>query len=133
MNLSFLRVSIWVYLAIFFLYLLGPLVIMSVTAFNSSAFPRMTPWECLTFQWFGELFQDQRILNGIKNSLISGAGTVVLSVAMGLAGALMLTQIWPKLRATYYTIIIAIVSFRGISHTLNFIVATALFLLYICQ
>jgi len=78
MNNSFLRVSIWVYLAIFFLYLLGPLVIMSVTAFNSSAFPRMTPWECLTFQWFGELFQDQLILNGIKNSLIIGAGTVVL-------------------------------------------------------
>ncbi|WP_170326552.1 ABC transporter permease [Ruegeria arenilitoris] len=114
MNNSFLRISIWVYLAIFFLYLLGPLVIMSVTAFNSSAFPRMTPWECLTFQWFGELFQDQRILNGIKNSLIIGAGTVVLSVAMGLAGALMLTQIWPKLRATYYTVIIAPILIPGV-------------------
>ncbi|MCG7520013.1 ABC transporter permease [Ruegeria sp. Ofav3-42] len=114
MNNSFLRVSIWVYLVIFFLYLLGPLVIMSVTAFNSSAFPRMTPWECLTFQWFGELFQDQRILNGIKNSLIIGAGTVVLSVAMGLAGALMLTQIWPKLRATYYTVIIAPILIPGV-------------------
>ncbi|WP_170330542.1 ABC transporter permease [Ruegeria arenilitoris] len=114
MNNSFLRLSIWAYLVIFFLYLLGPLVIMSVTAFNSSAFPRMTPWECLTFQWFGELFQDQRILNGIKNSLIIGAGTVVLSVAMGLAGALMLTQIWPKLRATYYTVIIAPILIPGV-------------------
>ena len=114
MNNSFLRISIWVYLAIFFLYLLGPLVIMSVTAFNSPSFPRMSPWECLTFQWFGELFQDQRILNGIKNSLIIGAGTVVLSVAMGLAGALMLTQIWPKLRATYYTVIIAPILIPGV-------------------
>ena len=35
MNNSFLRISIWVYLVIFFLYLLGPLVIMSITAFNS--------------------------------------------------------------------------------------------------
>ncbi|MGI9368276.1 MAG: ABC transporter permease subunit, partial [Ruegeria sp.] len=78
------------------------------------AFPRMTPWECLTFQWFGELFQDQRILNGIKNSLIIGIGTVILSVAMGLAGALMLTQIWPKLRATYYTIIIAPILIPGV-------------------
>ena len=114
MNTSFLRISIWVYLVIFFLYLLGPLVIMSITAFNSSGFPRMSPWECLTFQWFGELFQDQRILNGIKNSLIIGAGTVVLSVAMGLAGALMLTQIWPKLRATYYTVIIAPILIPGV-------------------
>jgi spermidine/putrescine transport system permease protein len=109
-----MRVSIWVYLAIFFAYLLGPLVIMSITAFNSPEFPRATPWECLTFEWFSALFQDERILNGIKNSVLVGAGTVVLSVAMGLAGALMLTQIWPKLRATYYTIIIAPILIPGV-------------------
>lgn len=113
-SFSFLRVSIWVYLAIFFAYLLGPLVIMSITAFNSPEFPRATPWECLTFEWFSALFQDERILNGIKNSVLVGAGTVVLSVAMGLAGALMLTQIWPKLRATYYTIIIAPILIPGV-------------------
>lgn len=113
-SFSFMRVSIWVYLAIFFAYLLGPLVIMSITAFNSPEFPRATPWECLTFEWFSALFQDERILNGIKNSILVGAGTVVLSVAMGLAGALMLTQIWPKLRATYYTIIIAPILIPGV-------------------
>ena len=113
-NFSLMRISIWVYLAIFFAYLLGPLVIMSVTAFNSPGFPRAAPWECLTFEWFSALFQDQRILNGIKNSIIVGLGTVTLSVAMGLAGALMLTQIWPKLRATYYTIIIAPILVPGV-------------------
>ncbi|MCV2865302.1 ABC transporter permease [Albidovulum sediminicola] len=114
MNLSFLRLSVWIYLAIFFAYLLGPLVIMAVTAFNSPSFPSATPWECLTFEWFSALFQDTRILNGIKNSIIIGAGTVVLSVLMGLAGALMLTQIWPKLRATYYTVIIAPILIPGV-------------------
>ncbi|MBY6059084.1 ABC transporter permease [Leisingera daeponensis] len=113
-NFSFMRLSLWVYLAIFFAYLLGPLVIMSATAFNSPSFPRMTPWECLTFEWFSALFRDERILNGIWNSILVGAGTVVLSVAMGLAGALMLTQIWPKLRATYYTIIIAPILIPGV-------------------
>ncbi len=113
-NLSFLRLSVWFYLAIFFAYLLGPLIIMSATAFNSPDFPRITPWECLTFEWFSALFQDERILNGIKNSIIIGFGTVVLSVAMGLAGALLLTQIWPKLRATYYTIIIAPILIPGV-------------------
>ncbi|MFW8633522.1 ABC transporter permease [Cribrihabitans pelagius] len=113
-SLPFLRLSIWVYLALFFAYLLGPLVIMSVTAFNSPSFPRATPWECLTFEWFSALFADERILNGIKNSVLVGAGTVVLSVAMGLAGALMLTQIWPKLRATYYTVIIAPILIPGV-------------------
>lgn len=114
MNLSVIRVSIWVYLAVFFAYLLGPLVIMSVTAFNSSEFPRATPWECLTFDWFVELFQDERILVSIRNSFIIGAGTVVLSVAMGLAAALMLTQIWPRLRATYYTVVIAPILIPGV-------------------
>ncbi|MEO3479476.1 ABC transporter permease [Phaeobacter sp. CAU 1743] len=113
-SFSLIRASLWIYLAIFFAYLLGPLVIMSVTAFNSPEFPRATPWECLTFEWFSALFQDERILNGIKNSILVGAGTVVLSVAMGLAGALMLTQIWPKLRATYYTIIIAPILIPGV-------------------
>ncbi|MCD9149349.1 ABC transporter permease [Pseudophaeobacter flagellatus] len=113
-NLSLMRLSIWAYLAIFFAYLLGPLVIMSVTAFNSPEFPRATPWECLTFEWFSALFHDERILNGIKNSVLVGFGTVILSVAMGLAGALMLTQIWPKLRATYYTIIIAPILVPGV-------------------
>ncbi|WP_411351390.1 ABC transporter permease [Leisingera aquaemixtae] len=111
---TFMRLSLWIYLGVFFAYLLGPLVIMSATAFNSPAFPRMTPWECLTFEWFGALFRDERILNGIWNSILVGAGTVALSVAMGLAGALMLTQIWPKLRATYYTIIIAPILIPGV-------------------
>jgi len=113
-NFSLMRISIWVYLALFFSYLLGPLVIMSVTAFNSPGFPRAAPWECLTFEWFSALFQDERILNGIKNSILVGFGTVVLSVTMGLAGALMLTQIWPKLRATFYTIIIAPILIPGV-------------------
>ncbi|SLN41349.1 Inner membrane ABC transporter permease protein YdcV [Roseovarius albus] len=114
MSERIIRYSIWIYLGIFFAYLLGPLVIMSITAFNSPTFPRATPWECLTFEWFSALFQDQRILNGIKNSIIVGLGTVILSVSMGLAGALMLTQIWPKLRATYYTIIIAPILIPGV-------------------
>ncbi len=109
-----LKIFLVVYLIVFFGYLLGPLVVMSVTAFNSPSFPKMTPWECLTFQWFDVLANDTRILNGIKNSLIIGVGTVILSVILGLAGALMLTQIWPKMRATYYTIVIAPILIPGV-------------------
>lgn len=114
MKSPFLRLSLWLYLALFFTYLLGPLVIMSITAFNSSTFPSMTPWECLTFGWFSALFQDERILNGIKNSIVVGIGTVILSVAIGLAAALLLTQIWPRLRATFYTLVIAPILIPGV-------------------
>jgi len=110
----FLKVALVVYLVIFFGYLLGPLVIMGVTAFNSPGFPRAAPLECFTFEWFRTLYNDQRIVSSIKNSAIVGAGTVVLSLLLGLAGALVLTQIWPKLRATYYTVVIAPILIPGV-------------------
>ncbi|WP_288901258.1 ABC transporter permease [uncultured Sneathiella sp.] len=113
-NSLLLKVLLGAYLVVFFGYLLGPLIVMSFTAFNSPSFPKLTPWECLTFEWFDVLANDERILNGIENSIIIGIGTVILSVIMGLAGALMLTQIWPKLRATYYTIVIAPILIPGV-------------------
>ena len=109
-----IRIGLAIYLVMFFTYLLGPLVLMSVTAFNSASFPQVTPWEVLTFEWFVVLFKDQRILNGLWNSAIVGFFTVILSVALGLAGALMLTQIWPRIRSTFYTIIIAPILIPGV-------------------
>lgn len=111
---TLIRVGLALYLLMFFTYLLGPLVLMGITAFNSASFPQVTPWEVLSFEWFNVLFNDQRILNGLKNSFIVGFFTVILSVAIGLAGALMLTQIWPKIRATFYTIIIAPILIPGV-------------------
>jgi len=113
-NMTLGKFALGLYLLVFFGYLLGPLVVMSITAFNSPGFPRITPWECLTFEWFDVLSKDDRILNGLQNSLLVGAGTVVLSVMLGLAGSLMLTQIWPKMRATYYTIVIAPILIPGV-------------------
>ncbi|MGE0210996.1 MAG: ABC transporter permease [Parvibaculaceae bacterium] len=102
------------YLLLFFAYLFGPLIIMSITAFNSSAFPRMIPWECLTFEWFGKAANDTRLKWGLQNSAVIGAGVVLLSVTLGLAGALFLTQVWPRARAAYYTVIISPVLMPGV-------------------
>ncbi len=111
---SFLKIALIAYLVIFFGYLLGPLLIMGVTAFNSPSFPRAAPFECFTFEWFNTLYNDKRIVASLKNSAIVGAGTVILSLLLGLAGALVLTQIWPKLRATYYTVVIAPILIPGV-------------------
>ncbi len=110
----YLKVVLVGYLLIFFGYLLGPLLIMGVTAFNSPSFPRAAPFECFTFEWFDTLYNDQRIVGSLKNSAFVGMGTVLLSVMLGLAGALVLTQIWPKLRATYYTVVIAPILIPGV-------------------
>lgn len=113
-NILFGRIALGVYFLIFFGYLIGPLVVMGFTAFNSAAFPSITPWQCFTYEWFGELMQDERILNGIKNSFIVGFGTVILSVSIGLAASLVLTQVWAKWRSTFYTIIIAPILIPGV-------------------
>ena len=43
-----------IYIFIFLSYLFGPLIIMSITAFNSAEFPAITPWECFSWRWFQE-------------------------------------------------------------------------------
>lgn len=108
------RVALGAYLLIFFSYLLGPLVVMSLTAFNSAAFPSVSPWACFSFEWFAVLLDDKYIRDGIYYSIIIGIGTVILSVSMGLAASILLTQVWPKLRSTYYTVIIAPILIPGV-------------------
>lgn len=108
------RIPVGVYILIFFAYLFGPLIIMGLTAFNSSEFPRASPWDCFTFEWFDVLVNDERLMEGLRNSLIIGAGVVALAVPIGLAGAIMLTQISSRVRPFYYTIVISPILVPGV-------------------
>ena len=102
------------FVGLFFVYLFGPLVIMSVTAFNSSAFPRVAPWECFTVEWFAALADDNRLLTGLRNSVFIGIGVVLLAVPLGLAGALMLTQVRERARPWYYTLVVSPILVPGV-------------------
>ena len=102
------------FVMMFFAYLFGPLLLMSVSAFNSSAFPRVSPFECFTVEWFSVLAQDKTLMEGLRNSLIIGFGVVLIAVPMGLAGALMLTQVSQRMRPWYYTIVISPILIPGV-------------------
>ena len=102
------------FVLLFFLYLFGPLIIMGITAFNSSAFPRVTPWECFSVEWFDVLKNDVRLMEGLRNSVFIGLGVVALAVPIGLAGALILTQVSAGLRAFYYTVVISPILVPGV-------------------
>ncbi|KJE34828.1 ABC transporter permease [Thalassospira sp. HJ] len=102
------------YLTLFFAYLFGPLIIMVITAFNSSSFPRVSPWECFTTDWFGKLATDDKLLAGLGNSLLIGVGVVCVAIPIGLAAAITLSQVGPKLRAALYTIFIAPILVPGV-------------------
>ena len=98
----------------FFTYLFGPLIVMGLTAFNSAPFPSVSPWECFTVEWFDVLVQDDKLVEGLRNSLLIGIGVVLLSVPLGLAGALMLTQVRERVRPWYYTIVISPILVPGV-------------------
>ena len=91
----------------FFAYLFGPLIVMGLSAFNSSSFPRVSPWDCFTVEWFDVLKNDADLMTGLRNSIVIAVGVVVVAVPIGLAGALMLTQVSSRLRPWYYTIVIS--------------------------
>jgi len=111
------QIQRWVlrgYILLFFLYLFGPLIIMSASAFNMSTYPTITPWEGLTFHWFADLTENGKIISGLWNSLLIGFGVCALSVPIGLAGAIMMMEVPDRTRPVYYTIVVSPVLIPGV-------------------
>ena len=121
-----LNIFLGIYIFIFFSYLFGPLIIMSITSFNSLEFPSITPWECFSWRWFNQgkiaydgqhlagLASDWRLHDGLIKSLIIGLGVVLLSVPIGMAAAIVLTQVHSRLRTIFYSVSIMPVLFPGV-------------------
>ena len=108
------RSLIGVYLVLFFAFLFGPLVVMGITAFNTPDYPQVWPFEGFTLDWFVKLFEDQNLMYGLWNSVIIGVLVVALSLPLGLAGALVMTQIYARARGLYYLVVVAPVLTPGV-------------------
>ena len=102
------------YIALFFSFLFGPLAIMGVTAFNTPDYPQVWPFEGFTLDWFVKLAGDRNLTEGLINSLIIGAFVVVLSVPLGLAGAIVVTQIYSPARSLYYLVVVSPILTPGV-------------------
>ena len=103
-----------IYLLAFFAFLLGPLVILGVTAFNTSAYPQVVPFDGPTGQWFAALWDDRDVVYGLQNSVRIGVCVVLLSVPLGLAGALAMEQVYRRARALFYLVVVAPVLTPGV-------------------
>ena len=114
------------YLALFFLYLFVPLIIMAAAAFNSNDVPSITDWQGFTLDWFtgryndqGELVvrglpQDTRLLQGLWNSLLIAFGVILISLPLGLSGALILTRLESGANKFLYALLVSPVLTPGI-------------------
>ncbi|MDZ4095949.1 MAG: ABC transporter permease [Paracoccaceae bacterium] len=102
------------YIALFFLYLFGPLMVTGVTAFNTPSYPQAYPFESFTLDWFVQLWNHRAMMEGLRNSAIIGLGVVALSVPVGLAAAIIMTQIYSRARGIYYLITVSPVLTPGV-------------------
>lgn len=109
-----MKLMVGFYILLFFTYLFGPLAMMGASAFNESPFPQVSPWEGTTFKWFGFLLSNDDMMVGIKRSLIIGLGVICLAVPISLAAALMMTQIYERVRPIYYVIVVSPVLMPGV-------------------
>ncbi len=108
------RVMMGFYLVLFFGFLFGPLIVMSLSAFNTPQYPQAFPIEGFTLKWFGELFADRGLMEGLWNSVIIGFLVVSLSVPLGLAGALVMSQVYSRARGLYYLVVVSPVLTPGV-------------------
>jgi spermidine/putrescine transport system permease protein len=108
------RLMFGFYVALFFGFLFGPLVVMGITAFNLPSYPQVWPFEGFTLGWFANLYADRNLMEGLFNSFIIGAFVVALSVPLGLAGAILMTQIDRPARSLYYVIVVSPILTPGV-------------------
>jgi spermidine/putrescine transport system permease protein len=109
-----MRIMVGFYVVLFFGYLFGPLLMMGASAFNTSTFPQVAPWEGFTVKWFGALLANSAMVDGFWNSIWIGLGVICLAVPISLAAALMMTQVYERVRPIYYVIVVSPVLTPGV-------------------
>jgi spermidine/putrescine transport system permease protein len=95
------------YMALFLIYLMLPLIIMAGAAFNDSKLPTVAPWKGFTWRWFEALFADERMWKAFLNSILVALAVVALAVPIGTAAAIVINSVSGRIRATLYGFMVA--------------------------
>jgi spermidine/putrescine transport system permease protein len=103
-----------IYMVLFIIYLLAPLVVMSGAAFNDSKLPSIVPWKGFTTMWFSEMIADQRMMVAFANTLWVAAAVALISVVVGTASAILINSISGKVRTALYGLMISTILIPGV-------------------
>ncbi|MCX7889107.1 MAG: ABC transporter permease subunit [Rhodobacteraceae bacterium] len=95
------------YMVLFLLYLLLPLVIMGGAAFNDNKLPSVYPWKGWTDRWFIDLWNDERMWIAFRNTILVALAVAALAVPIGTAAAILINSISGKVRASLYGLMVA--------------------------
>ena len=104
---TFLSAMFGFYIFLFFAYLFAPIIVMAITAFNTPNYPQAYPFEGFTLEWFTKLYNDRAMMKGLQNSFVIGFCVVALTVPIGLAASIVMTQIYRRARGLYYLVTIS--------------------------
>jgi spermidine/putrescine transport system permease protein len=102
-----MKIMLGFYMLLFFGYLFGPIIVMALTAFNTPSYPQAYPYEGFTLNWFVKLWNDSAMMDGLQNSIVIGMCVVAISVPVGLAAAIIMTQIYHRARGLFYLVTIS--------------------------
>jgi spermidine/putrescine transport system permease protein len=104
---SFGQFMIRAYLVIFLAYMLLPLLIMGGAALNDTKFPSVYPWMGLTNRWFLDLWNDERMWGGARNTVLVACSVVAISLPIGTAAAILINSLQAKARSLLYGFMVA--------------------------
>lgn len=74
------------YMAIIFLFLYAPIIILIVFSFNDSKM--IGNWNGFTLKWYMELFRDREVLKALYNTILISILTAIISTVIGTIAAI---------------------------------------------
>lgn len=103
-----------VYMVLFLIFMLAPLIVMSGAAFNDSKLPSIIPWRGWTTMWFSEMIADERMMWAFANTLWVAAAVALISVVIGTASAIVINSVAGRMRTVLYGLMISTILIPGI-------------------
>lgn len=92
------RIVSWLVVAAVLLFLFAPVALVVLFSFNAGG-TTGPPFEGVTLRWYGEVLRDPEYVQGIRNSAIVAAATVVATTILGTLAALGLKRISSRFAA----------------------------------
>jgi len=77
-----------IYSTIIFIFLYAPIFVLIIFSFNNSTTMSRSVWEGFSFKWYSKLFQDNMILDALRNTLIIALVAAIVSTVVGTAAAI---------------------------------------------
>jgi len=91
------RRFMWAYVALVYLFLYLPIIVLAIYSFNTSRFN--VNWEGFTLDWYARLGQNSKILAAAKTSLSIAAVSTLLSTILGTALVFGVYRNTPRIRS----------------------------------